>query len=212
MQSEHRQNVVLLLDCGRRMAGEHEGQSRLDHAVEAALLLSHVALASDDRVALAAFADRLLSVVQPVRGTGNAAVLAQALFSLTPVLREPPYEAITAQVARLFPRRSLLVLFTDAAEPASLAALAKPLAFLGKKHLVLCVVFRDLGVERALAAVPTDMPGLYRTGAAAELAAEREQSVRRLSRAGVLVLEATPGQLSTRVVNRYLEIKARRLL
>ena len=161
---------------------------------------------------MAAFADRLLRVVQPVRGSTHAAVLAQALYTLTPVLREPPYTTIIAELSGLFRRRSLFVLFTDAAEPASLAALVKPLGFLGRRHLVLCVVFRDAAVDRALGASPVDGPALFRAGAAAELAAEREQALRQLERAGVLVLQTSPGQLASRVVNRYLEIKARHLL
>lgn len=212
MHTERRQNVLLLVDCGRRMAGESDGHSRLDHAIEAALLLAHVALRSDDRVGLVAFADRLLRVVQPVRGQISAAALAHALYTLTPVLREPPYTSIAAQVSGLFRRRSLLVLFTDAAEPASLVALVKPLRFLSQRHLVLCVVFRDSAVDRALGGAPADVPALYRAGAAAELAAERGQAIRQLEQAGALVLQTAAGQLSSRVVNRYLEIKARHLL
>ena len=212
MHTERRQTVLLLLDCGRRMAREADGRSRLDHAVEAALLLSHVALRSDDRVGLIAFADRMQRVVPPVRGHASARVLAEALFSLEPILREPPYEMVAANVTRHFSKRALIVFFTDSVEPASLATLAKPVRFLSQRHLVLCVVFQDAAVERALRDAPPDARAFFLAGAAAELAVERDRGLRQLRNAGALLLESPAGKLSTDVINRYLEVKARRLL
>ncbi|MFH0903066.1 MAG: DUF58 domain-containing protein [Pseudomonadota bacterium] len=233
MHTERRQNVVLLVDCGRRMARESEDhsahvnssdgssigidtsrqpRSRLDYAIEAALLLAHVALRTDDRVGLVAFADRILRVVPPVRGHASASIIAKAIFGLEPVLLEPPYETVAAAVSRGFPRRSFLILFTDGIEPASLESLVKPIHFLGRRHLVLCVVFQDPSIERALKAPLSSPDALYLAGAAAELAVERERGLCRLREAGALVLEAQADQLSTTVVNRYLQVKARRLL
>jgi uncharacterized protein (DUF58 family) len=212
MHAERRQTVLLMLDCGRRMARQADGRSRLDHAVEAALLLSHIALRSDDRVGLVAFADRMLRVVPPVRGHTRARVLAEAIFSLEPTLREPPYEMVAANVSRHFPKRSLIVFFTDAVEPASLPALAKPVRFLSQRHLVLCVVFQDAAVEGALRDAPLDDRAFFLAGAASELAVERERGLRQLRSAGALVLESPAAKLSTQVINRYLEVKARRLL
>lgn len=212
MHTERRQTVLLMLDCGRRMAREADGRSRLDHAVEAALLLSHVALRSDDRVGLIAFADRLVRVVPPVRGHAQARVLAEAIFSLEPTLREPPYETMAAKVGGHFPKRSLIVFFTDAVEPASLPALAKPVRFLSQRHLVLCVVFQDAAVESALRDEPLDARSFFLAGAASELAVERERGLRQLRNAGALLLESPASKLSSQVINRYLEVKARRLL
>ena len=48
--------------------------------------------------------------------------------------------------------------------------------------------------------------------AAAEALAWRDSLVRQLQRAGVLVLDAAPGDVTPKLVKRYLEIKARRLL
>jgi len=212
LTAERRQTVLLLLDCGRRMAREHGGLSRLDHAIEAALLLTHVALRADDRVALMAFADRPLRTVLPLRGPQHAAVIAQAVVALQPVLREPPYAAILAQAMRRFPRRSLAVLFSDAVEPAALQALTRPLALVARRHLLLCVVFRDPAIDAAAGRPLADRQAFFGAGAAAELALERELALAALQRAGAIVIEATGPELSTAVINAYLRIKAQRLL
>jgi uncharacterized protein (DUF58 family) len=211
-QAERRQNVVLLVDAGRRMAREADGRSRLDTSIEAAILLGHAALRADDRVGLLAFADKPLRTLAPLRSHAQAGLLAKALYPLEAVLREPPYQAIAAQVMLRFPRRSLLVLFTDVAEPTSIEALATPVRFLSRRHLVLCVIFQEPTIVAALRRPPRSADELYRAGAAAELSLERERGLRGLRRAGALVLEAPAAQLPTAVVNQYLRIKARHLL
>ena len=194
--AERRQTLLLLLDCGRRMAGETNGQSRLDRAIEAALLLSHIALRSDDQVGLVAFADRVLSVVPPVRSYSGVETLAQAMFSLQPVLREPPYTTISAEIANRFRKRTLLVLFTDLLEPESYSTLVKPLHFLSQRHLVLCTLFHDRAAQSALNAALTTEQDLYRAGVAADLALERASGLSKLHLAGILTLETAPEQLS----------------
>jgi uncharacterized protein (DUF58 family) len=211
-QAERRQNVVLLLDTGRRMAREADGQSRLDTAIEAAVLLGHAALRADDRIGMMAFADKPICTLAPMRTHTQAASLAHALYPLQAVYREPPYQTIAASIMSAFPRRSLLVLFTDVAEPRSADALLAPAKLLSRRHLLLCVFFEDAAVAGALRHPPVETADLYRAGAAAELAMEREQALRRLRQAGALVLESPGAQLSTTVVNEYLRIKARRLL
>jgi uncharacterized protein (DUF58 family) len=81
-----------------------------------------------------------------------------------------------------------------------------------RTHLVLIVLFRDMELE-AMAMVSDGSPlDLYRRGAAAELVAWRAQVVRALEAAGALVLDVDPTDVTPRLINRYLDIKARQLL
>ena len=211
-RAERRQNVLLILDCGRRMAREVAGRSRLDHAIEAALLLGDVAIRSDDRVGLVAFAERVVVAVAPQGGPAQLHTLATATHALFPILREPPYLAITRVILTRFPRRGLTVLFTDAMEPSSLESLAGCVRQLSARHLVLVVLFRDEYIERARRAPIDDVADLFRVGAASDLALERAKALETLRRSGALVIEAAAEALSTSVVNRYLEVKAAHLI
>jgi uncharacterized protein (DUF58 family) len=211
-RAERRQNVLLILDCGRRMAREVAGRSRLDHAIEAALLLADVAIRSDDRVGLVAFAERVVVAVAPQGGPAHLHRLATATHALFPILREPPYLAITRMILTRFPRRSLTVLFTDAMEPSSLESLAGCVRQLSARHLVLVVLFRDEYIERARREAIADVADLFRVGAASDLALERAKALEALRRSGALVIEAAAESLSTTVVNRYLEVKAAHLI
>ena len=188
------------------------GRSRLDHAIEAALLLGDVAIRSDDRVGLVAFAERVVAAVAPQGGPAHLHTLATATHALQPILREPPYLAITGTILRRFPRRGLTVLFTDAMEPSSLESLAGSVRQLSARHLVLVVLFRDEYIERSRREPIDDVDDLFRVGAASDLALERAKSLEALRRSGALVIEAAAETLSTNVVIRYLEVKAAHLI
>ena len=211
-RAERRQNVLLVLDCGRRMAREVDGRSRLDHAIEAAMLLGDVAIRSDDRVGLVAFADRVIAQVAPRGGAAQLHALATATHVLEPTLREPPYLTMTGAILGRFPRRGLTVLFTDAMEPSSIDSLAGCVQQLAARHLVLVVLFKDEYIERSRNEEIRDVTDLFRIGAASELALERAKALEGLRRSGALVIEAAAESLSTSVVNRYLEVKAAHLI
>ena len=80
------------------------------------------------------------------------------------------------------------------------------------RHLPLCVLLRDEEVERLALAPIERTDDLYVRAAAAESLAWRDGIVRSLKRAGALVLDARPEDVTPLLVKRYLEVKARRLL
>ena len=51
-EEEKDQRVLLVIDCGRRMASKDDELSHFDHALNAALLLAHVALRQGDAVGM----------------------------------------------------------------------------------------------------------------------------------------------------------------
>ncbi len=53
------------------------------------------------------------------------------------------------------------------------------------------------------------MSAAFQKGAAAELTLERRRVIHSLNRAGVLALDGDPFQLTARLINRYLEARAR---
>src|SRR5262249_28666717 len=60
-EAERNQTVLVLLDCGRLMNAEVNGGTKLDYAVNTALILAQVALTRGDRVGLCAFSHRVHS-------------------------------------------------------------------------------------------------------------------------------------------------------
>jgi uncharacterized protein (DUF58 family) len=53
---------------------------------------------------------------------------------------------------------------------------------------------------------------MYRSVVASDFVRERERVLARLRRMGVACVDAAPGAVSARLVNRYLEVKQRELI
>jgi uncharacterized protein (DUF58 family) len=156
-----------------------------------------------------AFSDVIVRTIALGRGDAHARALANAVFAIEPTLREPPYRRMATEVMRRFPRRGLIVFFTDAIEPSSLETLVDPLRFLSKHHLVVCVVFKDDFLEAASNDPIEDDEALFRAGAAADLTIDRRRGMLRLNQTGAMVIDAPARRLPVAVVNRYLEVRAR---
>jgi uncharacterized protein (DUF58 family) len=212
LQTESNQNVVFVLDLGRGMRAEAGGLGLVDHALNASLLLADVALKNGDRAGLFAFDDAPRSFVPPTAGRAGARKLTRAAYALEATLAATDYRAGVSFLQSQVKARSLFVFFTNPLEPRSAADLASALRTLLPRHLPVCVLMRDAALE-ALALSPSGSASeLYARAAAAEALTARTAMIRELGRRGVLVLDATPEEITPGVIQRYLEIKARGLL
>ncbi|MBX3183287.1 MAG: DUF58 domain-containing protein [Polyangiaceae bacterium] len=211
-QLESNQSLVFMLDAGRSMTSESDGIARFDHALNATLMLSHVAVRGGDRVGLVGFDASVRAFVAPASGARAARQLIQASYDLHPELVEPDYDEAFDYLSLRVRQRALVILFSHVMDEQVAATLVKRAAALSRRHLPLVVLFRDAEVERLAAAPLVGPAGLYTRGAAAEILRWQAGLVRELRRAGAQVLDVFPRELTPALINRYLEIKARRLL
>ena len=209
---ERNQSVMLLVDCGRWMTGDVGGMTRLDHVLEACVLLAHVAAARDDRVGLLAFADEVLAYVPPMKGRAAVDAILAATFRIEPRLVESDYADAFAHLAAKHRKRSLVVLFTDVLSRDASRAVVDECVRSVRRHLPLCVTLRDAGLDAVANAVPVNAAAAYRQAAAEELLLEREQALAVMRRAGIQVVDTAARSLGSAVVERYLDVKARSLV
>jgi uncharacterized protein (DUF58 family) len=208
-QLESNQNLMFLLDAGRLMTAQSQGLSLFDHALNATLMLSHVAARAGDRVGLLAFSDGIKSYAPPAGGAGAARRVIQAGYDLHAELCETDYGAAFEHVGLRVRKRSLVVLFTQIVDDVAAAELVRLMRGVMPRHLPLMVILRDTEIDELVEGSGQDP---YVRGAAAELSSFRDRLLRDLKRHGALVLDVAPGQLTAALINRYLEIKARHLL
>jgi uncharacterized protein (DUF58 family) len=212
-QVNQSQRLIFLLDCGRMMACDTgEGLSPLDHALNAMLLLAHVALIRGDQVGVLAFSDRIRAYVPPGGGAGRIRRLVHAVHNLFPEIVEPRYERAFVELEKRCRKRSLVILMTNLFDDVSARIVADHLGNAVGRHLPLGVFVRDHDIFGLADHAPSDGPGLYRGAAAAALLNWRERALAGLRRRGVLTLDAFPDDLTAPLINQYLQIKARHLL
>ncbi|MDR3635021.1 MAG: DUF58 domain-containing protein [Isosphaeraceae bacterium] len=212
-QVNQSQRLIFLIDCGRMMAGDTgDGLSPLDHALNAMLLLSHVALIRGDQVGVLAFSDRVRAYVPPGGGAGRIRRLVHAVHNLFPEIVEPRYERAFVELEKRCRKRSLVVLMTNLFDDVNAQIVADHLSNTVGRHLPLGVFVRDHDIFNLADHAPSEGLGLYQGAAAAALLNWREKSLAGLRRRGVLTLDVFPDDLTVPLINQYLQIKARHLL
>lgn len=211
-QASQSQRIIFLIDCGRMMTNEAAGISLLDHALNAMLMLSYVALRQGDAVGLVCFSDAIHTFVPPRGGPAQMNRLLHASFDRFPALVESRYDQAFRYLASHCRRRSLVVLVTNVIDEVNANQIEQYLANLVGKHLPMGVLLRD---RRLFQAVEEEFPtgrALWRAAAAAEILHWRHQAIADLQRKGVLALDAFPEEMTAPLINQYLEVKARHLL
>jgi uncharacterized protein (DUF58 family) len=211
-QLESNQHVLFALDAGRMMTAESQGLSQFDHALNASLMLAHVASRTGDQVGLVGFAERIRAFVRPQGGRGATERLIRAAYDLHPTLVESDYQRALSYVALEQRKRALIIVFTQVVDASVVRALLDGTRALVKHHLPLIVLFRDLDLDALLDSNDVRPRALYAKGAAAEMWRFRQNFISDLRRAGAMVLDAKPKELTSALINTYLEVKARHLL
>lgn len=211
-QPERSQDVLVCLDCGRMMGNPVGEGTALDRAIDAAIMLAHVANRHGDRIGLALFRETVHLFLKP---KGGAKAVQRVIEELVDTTHEPlfPSYAALAQAIRIGQkRRAMVFLFTDLNDPQLAADLAAVLPLVARRHVFVVVSLRDVLLDRVAAGPAQGRRGVYRVLAARHLADERDARSRDLIKHGVQVLDADADALTMEVVNRYLEIKTRQLL
>lgn len=215
-RSERNQTVLALLDTGRTTAATVAGVPRLDHAMDAVMALTTAATRVGDRVGLLAFGAGPRGAVAPARGGNQLRRIIQAIYALEPELAESDYRAAFRRTLATFPRRSLLVLFTELADEAVAETLLPALSLVLREHVLIVASVRDPEVLRWSSGQAGDTASGDGPVAAAYLAAAAGAAIRRRQRTatylrglGVTVVDEAPGTLAGALVDAYLELKAR---
>ena len=211
-RTERNHHVILAVDSGRLMCEPVAGAPRVDHALNAALLLAFVSLKGGDRVGLFAFDARPNVTSGALAGAGAFAHIQHLAAQVDYGDAETNYTlGLTALAARL-KRRSLVVVFTDFADSTSAELMLENVGRLLTQHLVLFIVLRDDELENLARRRPLTPEDVSRAAVAAALLRERELVSERLRRLGVQIIEARADRIGPALLARYFELKRRDVL
>lgn len=207
-RAERNQVVINLLDNGRVMAGRVDGVPRVEHAMDAVMMLTTVATRLGDRAGLVAFDSQVRAVVAPHHGRGQIARVTDAIYRLEPELAESDYNGAFVHTLARFRRRAMLVIYTDLVEQAVAEMLLPALATIVRSHLVVVAAVQDPAVVEWAMSSPLDSREAYRKAAAVSALAERARTTARLRSLGVRVIDAPPGKMASQLADAYLDVKA----
>jgi uncharacterized protein (DUF58 family) len=207
-RAERNQTVLLLLDSGRTMAGRVADVPRLDHAIDAVMMLTSLATRLGDRAGLVAFDREVRAVVGPGHARDQLSRVTEAMYQLQPLLVESDYRGAFAETLTRFRRRAMLVVLTELAEQAVAETLLPALPLIARDHLVVVASVADPEVRGWASATPVEPGAAYRKAAAVAALADRRRTVARLRGLGAVVVDAPPGRLAPDLADAYLRVKA----
>lgn len=204
-QDERDQQIMFLIDCGRRLAARDGELSHFDHVLNAALLLAYVSLRQGDAVGFLTMSGAS-HFMAPRKSAAAVNAMLNRLYDLQPSLLTTDYYGAAVELMRRVRKRALVVVLSNLRDEDD-DTLAPALRLLGRRHLVLFASLRESILSRALTARVDSFDRAITYSAAAEYLRARELAFRRLERGGALCLDVEPQQLPVALVNRYLEIK-----
>lgn len=206
-QVEKSQNLILVFEAGRMMMTETGGFDKLDHALNAGLLLGFYALSSGDLVGAMAFSDSVKTYLPPGSHREQIRKISRALYRLQPRRVEPDYGRAFIYLANRQKKRSMVCIFTDLVDIRASGELIENALILSKRHLVLFVVVGDGFLHRTISGEITRPLEVYRKAVVEQYLLEREQGMAYLRNRGVDVVELLPGTDPAIVINRYINMK-----
>ncbi|MCA2209888.1 DUF58 domain-containing protein [Nocardia rosealba] len=203
---ERNRHMLMVLDTGRVSAGRVGDGTRLDCAIEAALLLGGLAGAAGDTVDLLAYDRTVRAEVTGAGGAGLPMKLMHTLAGVTPQLVDTDTDGLVRTVLARVRRRALIVWFTSLDGPTVTEHLLPALPTLTRRHRVLIVSVTDPDIAAAARDRET-ADAVYTSAAAETVLAERAVVRESLRRRGVAVVTAAPDQLPEALADEYLELK-----
>ncbi len=204
-REEQNQQVIFLLDCGRRMRTRDRDLAYFDHVLNAVLLTSYIALRQGDAVGAYTFSgeDRVLP---PRKGHGAMNMMLNGLFDIQPNTAPSDYVEAAARIATRVKRRALVILITNLRDEDA-RELPIALAPLRRKHLVLLASLREPIIEAACNTPVHTLPEALRVTAAHQFMDARQRAHALVRGSGVQTLDVLPASLPVALVHRYLDIK-----
>ncbi len=211
-QAERNHNVILAFDTGHLMREPLDGIPRLDHAINAGLLLAYLALRTGDRVGTFAFDARIRMASAPISGAVGMPHLLEATSRLDYQYEETNFTLGIAELNARLRRRSLVVLFTEFVDTVTAELMVETLGRLADRHLVVFVTLQERTVTDTIGAPPRQFADMARSVVAADFVRERMVVLERIRRLGIHALDVPSGALAVDLVNRYLTVRRMELI
>ncbi len=206
-ESEHSQDIIFCLDVGRMMAARVGTLTKLDHAINAVLMLTHVSQTFQDNLGLLVFSHTVHLYLPPAKGRAQHARFLQALYSVRPEYCYVNYREAFQYLLGRHPKRALTMVFTDLLDDVVSREYLEASALLRRFHLPLTLAVADVPLRQLAERSPEGPGELYDVLVARDLLHSRAELLRSLERQGAMVLDTVPERLTIDAVNRYLGLK-----
>lgn len=206
---ERSQQIYCLINKGRVMKMPFDGMTLLDHAINASLVLSNVALVKQDKAGIITFEKNLDSFLLADKKPTQMNMVLETLYRQKTDFLEPDFEKLFSVIRNRITNRSLLVLFTNFESLESLQREMTALKKIAHYHLLLIVFFENTELKSLIENKAHTLEDIYIKTIAGKFAYEKRLMVKELHKNGIPSILTTPENLTVNTINKYLELKTR---
>lgn len=205
---EKSQQVFCIIDKGRTMKMPFDGMSLLDYAINAALVISNIALLKQDKAGLITYSVKIDQMLPADRKNNQINTILDALYSQQTDFLESNNELLYATIRQKVRQRSLLMLFTNFEGLSSMLRQLPMFIQLEKNHLLVIVFFENTEIKDSLNKKASSVEEIYIKTICEKFAREKRQIVKELNKYGIHSILTTPEKLTVDTINKYLQLKA----
>ena len=204
-QDERDQQIIFLIDCGRRMRHMENSQAHLDQALNAMLLLSYVAIRQGDAAGFLSFAGTE-RWSPPQKGPQIVNHLLNQSYDLPSTTEAADYIGMARKLVGLQRKRALVIILTNTRDEDQ-HDLQQAAKLLARHHLLVLADLREPGLHEVQTSRVNDLDSALLYHGAQDYLHRRKQGHDALNHAGAICIDTTAEALPVRLVNQYLAIK-----
>lgn len=209
---EKSQSIYSVIDKGRPMKMPFDGMTLLDYSINASLVLSNVAIKKGDRAGLVTFQHKPETFIPAQKRNLQINYLLETLYNQDTQFNEPDFATLYWYLMQKVKQRSLLLLYTNFESIYTLERQLPYLKMINRHHLLLLVFFRNTELDKVIEEDSKSTIDVYNKSIAKQIADEKANIQKVLLQNGIMSLYTSPANLNTDVINKYIEIKTKRLL
>ncbi len=208
-QEEKSQHIYCVVDKGRLMHMPFDGLSLIDYSINAALVMSSIAIGRGDKAGLITFSDKIGSFISTNSKGTQMNTIVESLYNQETRLRESDFLRLYKNVKIKIKKRSLMLLFTNFDSMVSLNRQLKYLKSLNKTHLLCAIIFDNSEINRTVNAKATTEKEVYLQTSAEKFLHEKRLIVKELNKNGIYTILTEPQNLTVNTINTYIQMKAK---
>jgi len=199
------QNVVFLMDAGRRMRAMDGELPQFDHCLNAVLLLCFIALRQGDNVGVSAFGG-VQKWLPPVKGPRGMTTLLHHLYDYETTPNPSDFTEAANLVLTRQKKRALVVVLTNLRGEDAEDILATVMT-LRQRHVVILATLRERSVDEVREKPVSSFDDAMLYGATHLYLEERRALLQRIRGTGAIVVDSGAAGLPVALANAYLQVK-----
>ncbi|GLS28078.1 DUF58 domain-containing protein [Marinibactrum halimedae] len=205
-QDERDQEILFMLDSGRRMRTKDGDLSHFDHGLNAMLLTAYVALSAGDAVGFMSFAgqERWLP---PVKGKNAMSTLLNNLYDIHSSASASDLSKAAESLMLRHQKRALVVILTNPRDD-DYDDLLRAVETLRTKHIVLVACIKESLLDESHSMEVNNFTESIEFAATEVYTQHRNTLLQALEIRKIPIVDATPKKLHVALVNKYMALKA----